>query len=82
MPVELELGFEDGTSEVVKLPVEIWYAGNRYVYETQPGKAIVTARLNPDGSFPDANAANDAWKTPASAERREQAKTSATDERR
>jgi hypothetical protein len=82
MPVELELGFEDGTSEVVKLPVEIWYAGNRYVYETQPGKAIVAARLNPDGSFPDANAANDAWKTPASAERRKQAKTSAADERR
>ena len=32
MPVELELGFEDGTTELVKLPVEIWYAGDRYVY--------------------------------------------------
>ena len=32
MPVELELGFDDGTTELVKLPVEIWYGGDRYVY--------------------------------------------------
>ena len=54
MPVELELGFEDGTTELVKLPVEIWYAGDRYVYEDRSGKTIVRARVNPDGTFPDA----------------------------
>ena len=61
MPVELELGFDDGTTELVKLPVEIWYGGNRYVYATKPGKTIVSARVNPDGTFPDAIATNDAW---------------------
>jgi hypothetical protein len=65
MPVELELGFEDGTTERVKLPVEIWYAGNRYVYAIGSGKTIVSARVNPDGTFPDAVPANDAWKRPA-----------------
>jgi hypothetical protein len=65
MPVELELGFEDGTTERVKLPVEIWYAGNRYLYAISPGKTIVGARVNPDGTFPDAVPANDAWKRPA-----------------
>ncbi len=65
MPVELELSFEDGTTELVKLPVEIWYAGNRYAYQVKPGKAIVSARVNPDGTFPDAIATNDAWKRPA-----------------
>ncbi|MFL5402239.1 MAG: M1 family metallopeptidase [Gemmatimonadales bacterium] len=65
MPVELELGFDDGTTELVKLPVEIWYAGNRYVYKVGPGKAIVSARVNPDGTFPDAVTTNDAWKRPA-----------------
>jgi hypothetical protein len=65
MPVELELSFEDGTTELVKLPVEIWYGGNRYVYQVKPGKAIVSARVNPDGTFPDAIATNDAWKRPA-----------------
>jgi hypothetical protein len=65
MPVELELGFEDGTVDRVKLPVEIWYGGNRYVYEVKTGKTIVSARVNPDGTFPDALTTNDAWKPPA-----------------
>jgi hypothetical protein len=65
MPVELELGFEDGTTDLLKLPVEIWYGGHRYVYEVKPGKAIVSARVNPDGTLPDAVVTNDAWKRPA-----------------
>jgi hypothetical protein len=62
MPVELELGFEDGSKEQIKLPVEIWFGGNRYVYHVEPGKAIATARVNPDGTFPDALPTNDLWK--------------------
>jgi hypothetical protein len=65
MPVELELGYEDGTTEMVKLPVEIWYEGNRYVYDVKPGKVVVSARINPDGTLPDALATNDTWKRPA-----------------
>jgi hypothetical protein len=73
MPVELELQFDDGTNQLVKLPVEVWYGGNQYVYELQPGKAIVGARVNPDGTLPDAVSSNDGWKRP------EPAKTSAAD---
>jgi hypothetical protein len=65
MPVELELGFDDGTTDVVKLPVEIWYGGPRYVYEIKPGKTIVTARVNPDGTLADAVTTNDMWRRPA-----------------
>jgi hypothetical protein len=65
LPVELELGFEDGTTDRIKLPVEIWYAGNRYVYQVKPGKTIVSARVNPDGTLPDALPRNDSWKKPA-----------------
>ena len=65
MPVELELGFADGTTQLVKLPVEIWYGGNRYVYRIMPGKTIVHARVNPDGRFPDVVPSNDAWTAPA-----------------
>jgi hypothetical protein len=65
MPVELELAFQDGTKELVKLPVEIWYGGYRYVYEVPSGKAVVSARVNPDGTFPDAITTNDVWKRPA-----------------
>ena len=65
MPVELELGFDDGTTDVLKLPVEIWYGGNRYVYQTKPAKTIVSARVNPDGTLPDAVVTNDVWRRPA-----------------
>ncbi|MGZ8392632.1 MAG: M1 family metallopeptidase [Gemmatimonadales bacterium] len=78
MPVELELSFEDSTTEVVKLPVEIWYGGERYVYEDRSGRPIARARVNPDGTLPDAIPANDTWERPDSAGTR----TSAADERR
>jgi hypothetical protein len=65
MPVELELAFADGSTQVVKLPVEIWYGGNRYVYRFMPGKVIVRARVNPDGQFPDLVPGNDVWTAPA-----------------
>jgi hypothetical protein len=76
MPVELDLTFEDGATQLVKLPVEIWYGGSRYVYGTQPGKTIVKARINPDGAFPDVVAANDSWQLS------EPARNTAADERR
>src|SRR6185437_9314321 len=60
MPVELELGYADGTTQMVELPVEIWYGGNRYVFRLAAGKTIVGARVNPDGRFPDLVPANDA----------------------
>jgi hypothetical protein len=67
MPVELELLFDDGSTQVIKLPVEIWYGGNRYVFRVMPGKVIVRARVNPDGMFPDLVPGNDAWTAPAAA---------------
>ncbi|MGH7497674.1 MAG: M1 family metallopeptidase [Gemmatimonadales bacterium] len=65
MPVELELTFDDSTTQLVKLPVEIWYGGNRYIYRVPPGKQVVGARVNPDGAFPDVNPADDSWQAPA-----------------
>ena len=61
MPVELQVGYADGSGDLIKLPVEIWYGGNRYLYRYNPGKQIVSARVNPDGAFPDAVPANDGW---------------------
>ncbi len=65
MPVELGLAFDDGSTQVVRLPVEIWYGGNRYVYQFKPGKVIVRAQVNPDGLLPDLVPGNDAWTAPA-----------------
>jgi len=35
------------------------------VYRLPPGPAVVSARVNPDGLFPDVNPGNDAWTAPA-----------------
>jgi len=67
MPVDLQLTYQDSTTKQVKLPVEIWYLGNRYVYEDRSGKTIVAATVNPDGTLPDAVANNDAWRRSDSA---------------
>jgi len=67
MPVELQLTYQDSTTNEVKLPVEIWYLGNQYVYEDRSGKTIVAATVNPDGTLPDALASNDAWRRSDSA---------------
>jgi hypothetical protein len=32
MPAELAIGFADGTISTVKLPVEMWNLGDRFVY--------------------------------------------------
>jgi aminopeptidase N len=64
MPVELQITADDGTTNVVKLPVEIWYGGSRYVYRLPPGKHVAAARVNPDGAFPDVNPSDDGWRAP------------------
>jgi hypothetical protein len=61
MPVELELTYGDGSKQMLHLPVEIWYGGDRYAAVVPGGKQVVAARVNPDGGFPDLNPANDAW---------------------
>jgi hypothetical protein len=75
MPVELQLTYDDGSTQLIKLPVEIWYLGDRYLYEDHSGMMVVRATVNPDGSLPDAMPANDAWSLSAE----NQTKTSATE---
>ena len=62
MPVELQVTLADGTSTLLDFPVEIWYAGDKYVVEFPTDQAITAATLNPDGQFPDINPANNGWK--------------------
>ena len=64
MPVELQVTLGDGTTQLLKFPVEIWYAGDKYVADIPTDQTITEATVNPDGQFPDINPANDGWKPP------------------
>ena len=58
MPVELELTLADNSKQTVKLPVEIWYRGDRFAYQTKTAKPVTTAEINPDRTLPDVNRQN------------------------
>ncbi len=62
MPVELQLTLADGSTQSVKLPVEIWFGGDRYVATVHTPQHITSARVNPDGMLPDLIPSNDEWK--------------------
>lgn len=60
-PVTVRLRFDDRTTQDVRLPVEIWARGDRYVASLPVERPVVGARLWPDQSVPDWNASNDVW---------------------
>jgi hypothetical protein len=60
-PVELRLKLSDGTTQDVKLPVDIWYLGDRYAATIPVRAPLAGARLWPDGTVPDFNSSNDTW---------------------
>ena len=64
MPVDLELTLADGSKLRVRLPVEIWQAGDRFVYRAQTTPRVVRAEIDPDRTLPDAVPANNAASAP------------------
>jgi hypothetical protein len=62
MPVRLSLTLRDGSTMDVKLPVEIWYGGDRYVAVIPTASPVVSATIDRDGMLPDVNPANNGWK--------------------
>jgi peptidase M1-like protein len=63
-PVDLRLGFADGTSEQVRLPVEVWYLGNHYMYERQFPKEVNRVEIDRAHGFPDVRRENNVWAKP------------------
>lgn len=61
MPVDLRLTYADGSSDRLRLPVEIWYLGNRYILLRRLPKQLLRVEVDPDQAFPDVNRENNAW---------------------
>jgi hypothetical protein len=70
MPVDMRLGFADGTGQDVRLPIEIWYGGNRFLYVRQFPSELIKVEIDPDKTFPDVRRGNNVWIKPAGAEAR------------
>ncbi|AHG89716.1 peptidase [Gemmatirosa kalamazoonensis] len=61
MPAELRLTFDDGTTETVRLPVQMWNLGPRFTYRAPAGRTVRRAEVDPRKVYPDMDRANDAW---------------------
>jgi hypothetical protein len=45
----------------VRLPVEIWYLGNRYTYQRKVPADVVKVEIDPGQNFPDVRRGNNTW---------------------
>jgi len=61
MPAELRLTFADGSSEVVRLPVEMWNLGPHFTYRVHGRPAVRRAELDPRHALPDVDRANNVF---------------------
>jgi hypothetical protein len=69
MPVELALVMDDGTTQHLSLPVEVWYAGDRYSALIPGPRKVTGVTIDPEGWYPDVNRENNSWRAGAGAEK-------------
>ena len=68
-PIALRLKLADGTTQDARFPVDVWSRDRVYNASVQVKANAVGARLWPDPSAPDWNAANDVWGDAPAADR-------------
>jgi hypothetical protein len=61
MPVKMEITYQDGSTERITLPVEIWQRGNEWNYLHKTDKQVQKVEIDPDKILPDVNSSNDVW---------------------
>jgi hypothetical protein len=62
LPLEMELTYQDGSTERVKLPVEMWNLGTRFAYRIKSGKAVTRIVVDPRKVLPDVDRSNNEGK--------------------
>jgi len=61
MPTTVEVTFKDGTTQVVKLPVEVWKRNTEWTFQLDSTKEVTKVKLDPKSQIPDVNAKNNVW---------------------
>jgi hypothetical protein len=58
LPLEMDLTFTDGSTERVRLPVEMWNQRSRFAYRLRSAKDVRRVVIDPRRVFPDVDRAN------------------------
>lgn len=61
MPVLVEVRKENGDTERIKLPVEIWQRGGSYTLKFKTDSPVVSVEVDPDKQLPDTDPENNTW---------------------
>lgn len=61
MPLDLRLTYANDSIVRVRLPVEVWFQGNRYVYLRPAPAELVKVEIDPDFALPDVRRENNVW---------------------
>jgi Peptidase family M1 domain len=64
MPVELDLRMNDGTTQHLSLPVEVWFGGPQYTAIVPGPKTVVGVTVDPKNWYPDVDRKNNRWDAP------------------
>jgi hypothetical protein len=61
MPVDLGLLMDDGSTQRLTLPVEIWFGGDRYTALVPGPKKVNVVTVDPESKYPDIRRENNRW---------------------
>jgi hypothetical protein len=61
MPVDLELTMDDGSTQRLMLPVEIWFGGDHYTAIVPGPKKVNSVTIDPESRYPDMRRENNRW---------------------
>jgi hypothetical protein len=67
MPVELDLRMDDGTTQHLRLPVEVWEGGPQYTAVVPGPKTVVGVTVDSKNFYPDVRRENNRWQAPRTA---------------
>lgn len=61
MPTTVQVKYKDGTTKIVKLPVEVWKRNTEWTFKVDSNKEIDEVKLDPNSQIPDINVKNNSW---------------------
>lgn len=61
LPVIINIKQENGKSDTIKLPAEIWQRGSSWTFHFNSTSKITSVIIDPEHVFPDVNPANNTW---------------------
>ena len=61
LPVVIAIKEENGKTDTVKLPAEIWQRGSKWTFKYKSTSKLVNVTIDPKMQFPDINTGNNIW---------------------